>query len=103
MKKYNPGVGKTCSFFSDFPPEEILRELASLLDSKHLKYQISNKSWNLKYVFEKKFQPFSLENDDGIQELKEQTTIQVDILEVDHNAVCVEFSRLTGSSSLFYE
>lgn len=53
MKKYNPGVGKTCCFFSDFPPEEILGELAGLLDAKDSKYQISNKSWKLKYDYVK--------------------------------------------------
>ena len=35
--------------------------------------------------------------------MKEEATIQVEILDADDGKICVEFSRLTGSSSLFYD
>ena len=91
------------SFFSDAPPEEILGDLALLLEKTGIQYRISDKSWKLCYDHVKTLQPFALEQDDGIQELKEETTVQVEILDAGDGKICVEFSRLTGSSSLFYD
>ena len=51
----------------------------------------------------KVLQPFELEADMGIQELKEQATIQVELLDASDGKICVEFSRVGGSSSLFYQ
>ena len=65
MKQYDPKVGKTMNFFSNFPPEEILGDLAALLDKKHMKYRISAKS-KLRYDTAKVLQSFELENDAGI-------------------------------------
>ena len=66
LKQYDPKVGKTMNFFSNAPPEEILGDLATLLDKKHTKYRISAKSWKLSYDHAKVLQPFELEQGEGI-------------------------------------
>ena len=103
MKPFDPDNTKTMNFFSLHPPEEILGSLATLLDKLNYTYTISSKSWKLRYSTVKVLQPFELEAEKGIQELKEQATIQVEILDASDGMICVEFSRVGGSSSLFYQ
>jgi serine/threonine protein kinase len=50
MKQYNAELAKTTAFFTDYTPEQILKELVDSLDKNGTTYDISNKTWKLTYA-----------------------------------------------------
>ena len=50
MKPYNAEMCKTTAFFSDYTPEQFLKELVDSLEKNGTPYEISNKTWKLTYT-----------------------------------------------------
>jgi hypothetical protein len=50
MKPYNPQLNKTTAFFTDYAPEQILKELTDSLSGSNTEYQISDKTWKVTFV-----------------------------------------------------
>jgi len=50
MKPYNAELAKTTAFFTDYTPEQVLKELVGALDRSGTPYEISNRTWKLSYT-----------------------------------------------------
>lgn len=50
LKPYNADLAKTTAFFTDYTPEQILKELVDSLEKNGTTYEISNKTWKLTYT-----------------------------------------------------
>jgi len=50
MKPYNAELAKTTAFFTDYAPEQVLKELAAALNRSGTTYEISNRTWKLSYT-----------------------------------------------------
>jgi serine/threonine protein kinase len=101
MKPYNPNLAKTTAFFTDYTPEQILKELTDSLSSNAIAYNISDKTW--KVTFTKTRDEGSEESKEGEQVIREQASIQIELLDAGDGKVCVEFKRKQGSSMIFYD
>merc|ERR1712151_681534 len=94
MKPYNADLAKTTAFFTDYPPETILKLLTDSLATNNTPYEISNKTWKLNYTKKKE--------EEGLV-MKEQAVIQIDLFDAGNQRICVEFKRKQGSSMVFYD
>merc|ERR1712110_1026622 len=86
MKPYNADLAKTTAFFTDYPPETILKLLTDSLATNNTPYEISNKTWKLNYTKTRE------------DEKKEQAVIQIELFDAGNQRICVEFKRKQGSS-----
>lgn len=50
LKPYNAELAKTTAFFTDYTPEQILKELVDSLEKNGTTCAISNKTWKLTYT-----------------------------------------------------
>ena len=53
IKPYNPELAKTTSFFTNYAPEHVLKELTDSLSEHGIPYKISEKTWKITYTFKK--------------------------------------------------
>jgi len=53
MKPYKAELAKTTAFFTDYQPEQILKELTEALIRSGTPYEISNKTWKLSFTKQK--------------------------------------------------
>ena len=101
MKPYVQKLAKTTAFFTDYTPEQILKELTDSLAQNSVAFEISDKTW--KVTFTKTREEASEESKEGEQVIREQATIQIELLDAGDGKVCVEFKRKQGSSMIFYD
>jgi hypothetical protein len=101
MKPYNAELGKTTAFFTDYSPEQVLKELTDTLSANNTTYQISNKTW--KVTFTKTREEAQEESKEGQLVIREQAAIQIELLDAGEGRTCVEFKRKQGSSMIFYD
>ena len=90
MKPYNPELAKTTAFFTDYTPEQVLKELSDSLNTNNTTHEISNKTWKL--TFTKTNEETQEESKDEIV-MREQATIQIELLDAGDGKICVEFKR----------
>ena len=50
LKPYNPGFGKSTSFFTDYKADQVLKQLVTVLESNSVPYEISNKTWKITFT-----------------------------------------------------
>merc|ERR1712014_168013 len=101
MKPYNPQLAKTTAFFSFYTPVQILKELTDSLNSNNVSYNISNTNWKVTFI--KTREEGNEETKEGEQVIREQASIQIELLDAGDGKVCVEFKRKQGSSMIFYD
>ena len=68
IKPYNPELAKTTSFFTNYVPEHVLKELTDSLSEHGIPYKISEKTWKITYTFKKEK---IIEDEEEEEELKE--------------------------------
>ena len=127
MKPYEPSMRSNTCFFSDAYPDTIFRGIADVFEASNQEYEISENKWRINYSVVRKMAPRQLEIVDEIDreiqemeeskaavsgiEMQEDAEIQIDILDcekltskaTDIGWVCIEFTRKSGSSTLFWE
>jgi len=89
MKPYNADLAKTTAFFTDYPPETILKLLTDSLATNNTPYEISNKTWKLNYT---KTREDEKKEEEGLV-MKEQAIIQIELFDAGNQRICVEFKR----------
>jgi len=50
MKPYNSQLAKNTAFFTDYTPEQILKELTTSLNSNNTQFDISNHTWKITFT-----------------------------------------------------
>ena len=101
LKPYDQKLAKNTAFFTDYTPEEILNEITSSLEEHKIPFKISDKAMKLTFIKTREEQ--AEEQKDGEQVIREQATIQIELLDAGDGNVCVEFKRKQGSSMIFYD
>ena len=121
MKPFEPALKKNTCFFSSIDPDLIFREIANVFEHElevPQEYEISDKKWKMHYTVTMMWKPKPVvvdeeekelgledENQDGEpgMEVEERAAIQIELLDAGDGNVCVEFSRRSGSSTLFFD
>ena len=99
MEKFEPVTSKNTLFFSTYEPEYVFKQVIGKLEDRDLMPVVSDKKWKLT------FDKFREQDEEELNaELPvEGCKVQVKLLMVDDDKICVEFSRVGGSSWYFYE
>lgn len=127
MNQYDSKMKKHTCFFSDVYPDVIFKKIEEALLEKgqFSEFNIHHKKWRMLHTVTKKLIPKELEPIEGmedlgiveekkeiseVEEVEEKADIQIEILDAGDSTnkdnvgwVCVEFTRKSGSSTLFYE
>ena len=100
LKPYNPSLGKSTSFFTDYKADQVLKTIVEILDKNTVTYEISNKTWKISF---NKTRNQNENVKEGELTITETAGIQIELLNAGDNKICVEFKRKFGSSMIFYE
>ena len=100
LKPYNPSLGKSTSFFTDYKADQVLKTIVEILDKNTVTYEISNKTWKISF---NKTRNQNENVKEGEPTITETAGIQIELLNAGDNKICVEFKRKFGSSMIFYE
>lgn len=99
---------KSTAIFSTHKPETIIAQLSDALYNMSINYELNDKKW--KMVFENTKRPEATEADDKAKPTEgkdikflEGCRVSAKLLRVDEERICLDFSRVTGSSWHFYE
>ena len=99
---------KSTAIFSTHKPETIIAQLSDALYNMSINYELNDKKW--KMVFENTKRPEANEADDKAKptegkdiKFMEGCRVSAKLLRVDEERICLDFSRVTGSSWHFYE
>ena len=83
IKPYNPAFTNPRHFFSDWSTELIVKEITTYLNRYEIEFKISAKTWKLTYDIQKSL------SDAKTNKITEQVTVQVEILSMGNDQVCV--------------
>jgi len=124
MNQYDPKMRKNTCFFTDVYPDTVFKTIANMFEEQEPKqdFSIHDRKWKMNYRVSRKWVPKDLEPIEGMEELgiveeskdvaevTETAEIQIQILDAGDSTnkdnvgwTCVEFTRKSGSSTLFYD
>jgi len=99
---------KSTALFSTHKPETIIAQLSDALYNMSIDYKLNDKKW--KMVFENTKKPEAAETDDKATpteskdvKFMEGCRVSAKLLRVDEERICLDFSRVQGSSWHYFE
>ena len=85
--------------FSTYEPEFIFAQLIGKLQDRDITPDVHSKKWKLTFdIFRDQTED---EKKAGL--IQEGCRIRVELLKIDEEKICIDFSRLNGNSWFFYE
>jgi len=99
MQKYEPVTNKNTLMFSTYQPEVIFKMIIDKLEDFAVVPVVKDQKWKL--TFDRIREQDEEEKEAGMA--SEGCRVQVELLKVNDENTCIEFSRKAGSAWYFYE
>ena len=99
MDDFNNHFVKNTIMYSTYEPEFIFAQLIGKLQDQDITPNIHSKKWKLTFdIFREQ-----TEDEKKADLPQEGCRIRVELLKIDEDKVCIDFSRLNGNSWFFFQ